>query len=111
MVVILLFVPLFESGPTEIEKAVQKVEAVLKTSTTDARGRWILDSYEDAANELEISGKLADGLHRIKIDRTFVDKDGIRWIIDYKTSDMEGTSLDSFLDIQQEKYRPDLAGC
>jgi len=95
-------------GPTEIEKAVQKVEAVLKTSTTDARGRWILASYEDAANELEISGTLADGLHRIKIDRTFVDKDGIRWIIDYKTSDMEGTSLDSFLDIQQEKYRPDL---
>ncbi|RKZ47019.1 MAG: hypothetical protein DRQ58_07540 [Gammaproteobacteria bacterium] len=44
----------------------------------------------------------------IKIDRTFVDKDGTRWIIDYKTSQHEGTVIESFLDLQQERYRDQL---
>jgi len=33
----------------------------------------------------------------IKIDRTFVDQDGTRWIIDYKTSRHEEEDVDAFL--------------
>ena len=44
----------------------------------------------------------------IKIDRTFVDQDGIRWIIDYKTSRHEEEDVDAFLDQQQERYREQL---
>lgn len=95
-------------GPNEIQAAAGKVANVLKTSITEKRGRWILGSHEDAASEFEISGMLDDNLHRIKVDRTFVDEEGTRWIIDYKTSDMEGSSLEAFLDVQQEKYRKDL---
>jgi ATP-dependent helicase/nuclease subunit A len=95
-------------GPNEIQTAIDKVEQVLRTALTESRGRWILSSHKDAANEFEISGILDGSLHRIKIDRTFVDEEGIRWIIDYKTSDMEGSSVEAFLDMQQEKYRKDL---
>jgi ATP-dependent exoDNAse (exonuclease V) beta subunit len=42
------------------------------------------------------------------IDRTFVDADGVRWIVDYKTSRHEGAGLEEFLDREQERYRPQL---
>jgi len=38
------------------------------------------------------------------VDRTFVDN-GVRWIIDFKTSAHEGGSLRAFLDEQQRRYR------
>jgi ATP-dependent exoDNAse (exonuclease V) beta subunit len=42
------------------------------------------------------------------IDRCFVDTDGSRWIIDFKTSSHEGGDLDSFLQQELERYRPQL---
>ena len=42
------------------------------------------------------------------IDRTFVDSDGTRWIIDYKTSRHEEEDVDAFLDQQQERYKEQL---
>ena len=44
----------------------------------------------------------------IKIDRTFVDQYGTRWIIDYKTSRHEEEDVDAFLDQQQERYKEQL---
>ena len=43
------------------------------------------------------------------IDRTFVDRDGTRWIIDYKTGTHEGGDVSGFLDEEQERYRAQLA--
>jgi ATP-dependent helicase/nuclease subunit A len=42
------------------------------------------------------------------IDRTFVDEDGVRWIIDYKTGSHEGGGLETFLDDEKERYREQL---
>jgi len=42
------------------------------------------------------------------IDRTFVDADGVRWIVDFKTSDHSGGGLDEFLDREQARYRDQL---
>jgi len=42
------------------------------------------------------------------IDRTFVDEQGVRWIIDYKTSTHEGGDVDAFLDNEQLRYRGQL---
>ena len=42
------------------------------------------------------------------IDRTFVDTDGKRWIVDYKTSSHEGADIEAFLDREQERYRGQL---
>jgi len=44
----------------------------------------------------------------VVIDRTFVDRDGVRWIVDFKTSTHEGAGLDAFLDSEQGRYRPQL---
>ena len=42
------------------------------------------------------------------IDRTFVSADGIRWIVDFKTSPHEGGSLEGFLDSEARRYESQL---
>jgi hypothetical protein len=42
------------------------------------------------------------------IDRTFVDEGGVRWIIDYKTSQSPGEDLENFLEAEKERYREQL---
>ena len=43
------------------------------------------------------------------IDRTFVDQDNTRWIIDYKTSQQQPDQTESeFIQSQTEKYRSQL---
>jgi hypothetical protein len=42
------------------------------------------------------------------IDRSFVDADGIRWIVDYKSGRHEGGDTQAFLDREQQRYREQL---
>jgi hypothetical protein len=42
------------------------------------------------------------------MDRTFVDKHGTRWIVDFKTSAHTGGGLEAFLDREQDRYRSQL---
>ena len=44
--------------------------------------------------ELPITGLIGGKLYETVIDRTFVDENGVRWIIDYKTSSHEGGGLE-----------------
>ena len=57
---------------------------------------------------MRINPIFIDNVISNKIDRTFVDQDGTRWIIDYKTSRHEEEDVDAFLDHQQERYREQL---
>ncbi len=75
----------------------------------DNRGRWLFaPDHLDAASEWALSGIEAGSVARIVIDRTFV-ADGVRWIVDFKTSLHEGGDLDAFLDRERERYRDQLA--
>ena len=49
-----------------------------------------------------------DELVRAVIDRTFVDEEGTRWVVDYKTGLHEGGDVEAFLDAERERYRPQL---
>lgn len=88
--------------------AAATVKRALDSALAGDRGRWILRSREDAACELKLSGVIAGSLVHAVIDRTFVDG-GVRWIIDYKTSDPEGGDPDDFFARELEHYRPQLA--
>ena len=44
----------------------------------------------------------------VAIDRTFIDEDGVRWIIDFKTGGHEGADVGAFLDNEQKRYREQL---
>lgn len=102
---------LVEEGvpPAQLEAAVTRAEAALIRTLSDGRGRWILDQkHTDAHGEYALSGVVNGEFVSVILDRTFVDDDGVRWIIDYKASSHEGGGLDEFLDREQERYAAQL---
>lgn len=99
---------LLQSGvmPESLDDAVERVEQSLARTVMDEKGVWLLDkSHKESHCEYAISGVINERIVHAVIDRTFVDKDNVRWIIDYKTSVHEGGDLDAFLDSEEERYR------
>ncbi len=94
--------------PAEIDQAAADVERALLETLRDVKGRWILDRHSEAECELPISGMIQGKLFTAMIDRTFVDEDGVRWIIDYKTSEHAGGDLETFLNNEKERYQEQL---
>ena len=92
-----------------LDDASARVMAALIAVHGDQRGRWILQKgYRDDFREHALSGLWDGDVVRVVFDRSFIDEKGVRWIIDYKTSHHEGGNLESFLDQEVERYRPQL---
>ena len=94
--------------PAEVPQAVEQVGKALTRVLEDERGRWILASRPEAACEYPLCGMVDGEIVSVRIDRTFVDGNGVRWIVDYKTSSHEGAGLEGFLDNERERYRSQL---
>ncbi len=93
----------------ELDEAVVKVLETLTAVLDDPRGQWILGAkHVEADNELAVSGLVNGQLVSVYIDRTFVDAEGVRWIVDYKSGRHEGASTEAFLDREQARYAPQL---
>jgi ATP-dependent exoDNAse (exonuclease V) beta subunit len=93
----------------ERARAVESVLTALRRTLADERGRWILDAgHREAHSEWELSGVSAGRLRSVVIDRCFIDAQGARWVIDYKTSAHEGGGLEEFLAQELERYRAQL---
>jgi ATP-dependent helicase/nuclease subunit A len=89
--------------------AVQRVVTAVQRTLADERGRWLLDPRHGSADsELALTGRVNGELVSVVIDRTFVDGQGTRWIVDYKTSSHEGAGLEAFLDREQQRYSAQL---
>ena len=94
---------------SEQPRALEVILTALRRTLTDERGRWILSgTHHEAYSEWELSGVSGGRLRNVKIDRSFVDESGTRWLIDYKTSAHEGGDLEGFLAQEIERYRPQL---
>ena len=92
-----------------LEAATARVMEALIGVHRDPRGRWMLSSgYRDDFREHALSGYLKGELIRVVFDRTFLDESGVRWVIDYKTSQHLGGGLELFLEREVERYRPQL---
>jgi ATP-dependent helicase/nuclease subunit A len=93
----------------ELPAALARVSESLERVLADDRGRWLLDpGHEAARSELALSGMDSDVLVNVVIDRSFVDADGVRWIVDYKSGRHEGSDTKAFLDREQQRYREQL---
>ena len=90
-------------SPLDLEATAQRVRQALARIRTSRRGRWILAPHEDSHTEYAVTGVVNGEVVRGLVDRTFIDQ-GIRWIIDFKTSAHEGGNLEAFLDEQQRRY-------
>ncbi|MBM3754578.1 MAG: DNA helicase UvrD [Acidobacteria bacterium] len=92
----------------EMNAALDRTMRALRGALASERGKWVLGDHHEARNEWELCVAVNRIVRHYQLDRTFVDADGVRWIIDYKTSSHEGGGLESFLDNERERHRPQL---
>ena len=96
-------------GRQQRAAALARVRRALEETSHDPRGAWVLDpAHAASASELDLSTLSQGRVESARIDRTFVDAGGVRWIVDFKTSVHEGTDLEGFLDRECERYRGQL---
>jgi ATP-dependent helicase/nuclease subunit A len=94
-------------GPGELEQGTARVIEALRRTLEDERGRWLLSPHPDHRSELALSAVIDGELQHVRIDRTFIDN-GTRWLIDYKITEQLGSDPQRFVQMQVEKYRPDM---
>jgi hypothetical protein len=93
----------------DLEGATADVLQALSWTVEDEKGRWILShEHAEAGSELALTGLVGGRLTDVVIDRSFVDAQGTRWVIDFKTSVHSGGRLAEFIEQQLERYRGQL---
>jgi ATP-dependent exoDNAse (exonuclease V) beta subunit len=93
----------------ELQRAAERVVEALTRTCLDERGRWILsNAHREAVSELPLTGIASGHLQSIIIDRSFIDAEGTRWVIDYKTGSHTGADTEDFVRRELERYRPQL---
>lgn len=92
-----------------LSEHVAAVQTAFAATLNSDTGQWILSGqHRHAACELAVSGVLDNEVVNAVIDRTFVDADGVRWIIDYKSGYHAGADLECFFEREAERYREQL---
>jgi len=92
-----------------LNQATARVVEALLGVHRDPRGRWILARWlREDLREYALSGYWQGEFSRVVFDRCFIDDVGVRWVIDYKTSQHLGGGLEPFLDREVERYRGQL---
>jgi ATP-dependent helicase/nuclease subunit A len=97
------------SSRSDLDQAVGQIEQAFEQTLDSDIGRWILSGeHQDSACELAISGLVEGKLVNAVIDRSFIDQDGTRWIIDYKSGYHEGGDLEHFFQEEAARYQEQL---
>jgi ATP-dependent exoDNAse (exonuclease V) beta subunit len=93
-----------------LDKSVQTGLRALHNILKDDKGRWILQRHQDHKAEYALTSIKDKNFKSKIIDRTFIDEEGTRWIIDYKTGEDDGEDLEGILDENKviKQYRPQL---
>ncbi len=92
----------------QMEFALERIRTALVNVLNDPTGQWILsDQHQDSDAELRLTGFVKGEIFNVIVDRTFVDQNGVRWIIDYK-SGTTGGNVEQFLAQEVGRYRDQL---
>ena len=94
--------------PEMIPEEIKKGQTMLRNILGHDTGRWILESHRDARCEYSLT-QMKNDIYRSRIiDRTFIDENDVRWIIDYKTGGHMGTNLETFFNNERDRYHNQL---
>lgn len=90
-----------------LETLLDDVQKTIKSNTSNKDLAWIFDEKGiEAQSELALTNQ-----HNrlFVVDRTLIDKDGIRWIIDFKTGGPNASqSTDTFIRTMKDRYKSQL---
>lgn len=94
----------------ELESGLAKIEQGLRNTLSDPEGLWVINpEHSDSRCEWALRHSDGKGVVESVIDRSFIDQ-GVRWLIDYKSSRPEaGQSLETFLQQEIKTYLAQLA--
>lgn len=88
---------------------VMRVQEALINVLDDDTGRWLLDAHDDAHSEWVLYTMEKSKPKAYCLDRSFIDEQGGRWIIDYKTARPDPKeSMEDFLRQQKDAYLPQM---
>lgn len=93
-----------------LEELLEHIDSALQRCLDDSENRWIFDpQLQDSACELSLSRFTEAGWREFSIDRSFIDPEGRRWVIDYKTATPgPGQDAERFVVAQLERHRQQL---
>lgn len=92
-----------------VDFAIKRLSKAVTNVQTDTSAHFLFDDYPDAQNEYAVSAYENGLVNRYRIDRTFVDEQGTRWIVDYKSTDTNNPDVVAFVDEQvQTRHRAQL---
>lgn len=91
----------------QTESGSKRVLACLEATLDSKEGRWILQERESTANEMAIEFTSIQAVSKKIIDRTFIE-DGVRWIIDYKSVELDIGTPESALKAIAKQYQKQL---
>ena len=94
----------------ELDELLQKLQQHLHGHLQSEQGRWLFSNHHQQDQcELALLDYRSGYRKSFVVDRTFVDTDGTRWIIDYKTATpAAGQALADFLAAEAQRYRNQL---
>ena len=93
----------------QMKEALDRVKQSLANAIGHQQFIWAVgQQHTSSASEYALTSKDEQSIANHIVDRTLVDQEGVRWIIDYKTSVYEGDKANAFIEKQVEKYRPQL---
>src|SRR3546814_13450162 len=81
----------------------------MRNLLADPRGRWLFDAnHREARSEWALTAVIDGRPQMFVIDRSFIDAEDTRWIVDFKTSRHEGGDLQRFLAEERARYQGQL---
>ena len=93
----------------EMPDALDRTRRALENAIEDDRGRWLLgENHQESEAEWRLTGYFDGQIRNVILDRTFVDDNGVRWIVDYKTGWTTDSVVETFLDNEVTRYRDQL---
>ena len=87
---------------TQFEIGIKNMRTAIDNIKSDTKADWIFSSSHQVEREWPLTAIVNKKISSIIIDRSFIDEQGIRWIIDFKSSYHKG-NIEHF--IAQEKIR------
>ena len=92
------------------DKTISLIFQQLENCRHHVKFPWmLLEEHSQAASELSLSDFRASYRRQLIVDRTFIDDNGIRWIIDFKSTVLANDiSREEFLARESDLYRPQL---
>ncbi len=93
----------------QVEYALKRLMTAVRNIQQDTQAHFIFADYPVAQNEYALSTLENGVVNQYRLDRTFVDHDNTRWIVDYKSTITKNQDVESFVDQQvAERHREQL---